>query len=65
MENLAFYTKSDFVDLLRQKRGADYVYGWLKMSYTMPPMTEAQELEMIAKETPVLQALPDYDGHNP
>ena len=62
MENKAFYTKSDFVKLLRQKRGLDYVYGWLEMAYTMPPMTEEQELEMIAKETPILQALQDYDG---
>ena len=28
----------------------------------MPAVPEAQELEIIQKEIPVLQALPDYDG---
>ena len=62
MESKPFYVKQDFVKLLRQKRGTEYTIGWLAMAYSMPPMTEAQELEMIAKETPVLQALEDYDG---
>ena len=62
MENLAFYSKYDFVKLLRQKRGTEYTIGWLAMAYSMLPTTEAQELEMIQKETPVLLALPDYDG---
>ena len=62
MESKPFYVKQDFVKLLRQKRGTEYTIGWLAMAYSMPPMTEAQELEMIAKETPVLQALQDYDG---
>lgn len=61
MESKPFYVKQDFVKLLRQKRGTEYTIGWLAMAYSMPPMTEAQELEMIAKETPVLQALEDYD----
>lgn len=62
MESKSFYTKQDFVKLLRQKRGTEYTIGWLAMAYSMPPMTEEQELEMIAKETPILQALQDYDG---
>jgi hypothetical protein len=62
MENLAFYSKYDFVKLLRQKRGAEYTFGWLAMAYAMPPTTEEYEQEMIRKEVPVLQALPDYDG---
>lgn len=62
METKPFYVKQDFVQLLRQKRGTEYTIGWLAMAYSMPPMTEAQELEMIANETPVLQALQDYDG---
>ena len=62
MESKPFYVKQDFVKLLRQKRGTEYTIGWLAMAYSMQPMTEAQELEMIAKETPVLQALQDYDG---
>jgi hypothetical protein len=62
MENLAFYSKYDFVKLMRQKRGKDYTLGWLEMAYAMPPTTEDYEQEMIRKEVPVLQALPDYDG---
>jgi hypothetical protein len=62
MENLAFYSKYDFVKLLRQKRGKEYTLGWLEMAYAMPPTTEEYEQEMIRKEIPVLQALPDYEG---
>ena len=62
MKSKPFYVKQDFVKLLRQKQGTEYTIGWLAMAYSMPPMTEAQELEMIANEMPVLKALPDYDG---
>jgi hypothetical protein len=62
MESKPFYVKQDFVKLLRQKRGTEYTVGWLAMAYSMPPVPEAQELEIIQKEIPVLQALPDYDG---
>lgn len=62
MESKPFYVKQDFVKLLRQKRGTEYTIGWLAMAYSMPAMTEEQELEMIEKETPILQALQDYDG---
>lgn len=62
MESKPFYVKQDFVQLLRQKRGTEYTIGWLAMAYSMPPVPEAHELEIIQKEIPVLQALPDYDG---
>lgn len=62
MENIAFYSKYDFVKLLRQKRGKEYTYGWLEMAYAMPPVSEEAEMLIIQKEIPVLQALPDYDG---
>jgi len=62
MESKPFYVKQDFIQLMRQKRGREYTYGWMAMAYSMPPVSEAQELEIIQKEIPVLQALPDYDG---
>jgi hypothetical protein len=62
MENLAFYTKHDFIKLMRQKCGTEYTFGWLAMAYAMPPVAEDVEQEIIRKEVPVLQALPDYDG---
>ena len=62
MESKPFYVKQDFVKLLRQKRGTEYTVGWLAMAYSMPAVSEAQELEIIQKEIPILLALPDYDG---
>jgi len=61
METKPFYAKQDFVKLLRQKRGTEYTIGWLAMAYSMPPVPEAQEMEIIQKEIPVLQALPIYN----
>jgi len=62
MTDIPFYTKHDFIKLMRQKRGTEFTFGWLAMAYAMPPVAEDVEQEIIRKEVPVLQALPDYDG---
>lgn len=62
MNTEPFYTKLEFVKLLREKRGTVYALGWLEMAYALPTVSPAQELEIIQRETAVLQALPDYAG---
>jgi hypothetical protein len=62
MRDADFFDKWEFVQLMRRKRGTDFAFGWLAMSYAMPPMPEEAEQELIRKEIPVLEALPDYDG---
>jgi hypothetical protein len=62
MTDIPFYTKQDFVKLMRQKRGTEFTFGWLAMAYALPPVPEDAEQEIIRKEVPILQALPDYDG---
>jgi hypothetical protein len=62
MTDIPFYTKQDFVKLMRQKRGTEFTFGWLAMAYALPPVPEDAEHEIIRKEVPILQALPDYDG---
>ena len=62
MSDIPYFSKYDFLALMEQKRGIHYTYGWLKSAYAMPNVTEAQEMEIIQKEIPKLEALPDYDG---
>ncbi len=62
MSDTAFYTKLKFTQLMREKRGVEYTYGWLEMAYAMPSVSEAEELELIQRETQALEALPDYTG---
>lgn len=60
MSEVPFYSKYDFVNLMRKKRGIDYTFGWLAMAYALPPMAEEDELAMIQKEVKILLELPDY-----
>ena len=62
MTDIPFYTKHDFVKLMRQKRGTEYTFGWLAMAYALPPVPEDAEQEIIRKEVAVLTEMPDYDG---
>lgn len=62
MESKSFYTKQDFVKLLRQKRGTEFTFGWLAMAYALPPVPEDQEAEIIRKEAAILETLPDYEA---
>jgi hypothetical protein len=60
MNTEPFYTKLEFVKLLREKRGTEYALGWLEMAYALPAMTLEQELEIVARETAQLQELPNW-----
>ena len=60
MSEVPFYSKYDFVNLMKKKRGIDYTFGWLAMAYALPPMAEEAERELIQKEAKILLELPDY-----
>jgi hypothetical protein len=62
MTDIPFYTKHDFVKLMRQKRGKDFTYGWLEMAYAMPSLSDEVEMKVLRKEMAILENLPDYDG---
>jgi hypothetical protein len=51
--------KTEFVKLMRQKRGVDYTLGWLESSYVYARPAET-ELLIISEQTELLLALPDY-----
>ena len=62
MSDIAFYSKMDFIKLMRQKRGKDFTYGWLEMAYAMPSLSDEVEMKVLRKEMAILENLPDYDG---
>lgn len=63
MNTEPFYTKLEFVKLLREKRGTEYALGWLEMAYAFGhAVTPEQELEIVARETARLQQLPNWVG---
>jgi hypothetical protein len=65
MEQKPFFTKLEYVTLLRRKRGMDYAYGWLMMAYALPPVPEEQEREIIQNDWELLNSLPDYEAVGP
>lgn len=57
---MQFYSKLEFIKLMRQKRGDQFTLGWLEMAYALPAVSESEEAEIIRNDTELLLALPDY-----
>jgi hypothetical protein len=60
MNTEPFYTKLEFVKLLREKRGTEYALGWLEMAYALPALTLEQEMKIVQREAAQLQGLPNW-----
>lgn len=61
---MEYFTKYEFLDLMERKRGRDYVLGWLRAAYALPPVPLEDEMELIRKESVILEALPDLEEKN-
>lgn len=57
---MQFYSKLDYIKLMRQKRGDQFTLGWLEMAYALPAVGEEAEAEIIRNDTELLLTLPDY-----
>jgi hypothetical protein len=59
MEDLSNYKRSNFIALMRQKRGIHFTFGWLENAYAQH-LDAGRENQIIDRELPLLQAMPDY-----
>jgi hypothetical protein len=58
MSDILFYTKHEFVSLMRRKRGTEFTLGWLAMAWTLP-LSKEDEQALMQRETEIMLQMPD------
>jgi hypothetical protein len=56
-----FYERLSFVQLMKDKRGTEFTIGWLTMAWSLPPMSNEDELELMQRETEKMMEMPDFN----
>ena len=56
-----FHERLSFIKLMQAKRGTDHVIGWLTMAWSLPPMSNEDEQDLMRRETEKMMEMSDFD----